>query len=150
MRLRIILTAALLSGCTPAPAPVEPARPDPAKEAWYGPAVEELAVLNREAESLFRKGKLDEVAAIIAKAQPLMSRLLSAPRPTLSAMEAVSDVDDLYGRMLLANRHYGWARLFFQKNVARWRSWKPQSDETTRRRKLAESRIADCDRGMLR
>lgn len=77
-----------------------------------------------------------------------MNRLLAVPRPTLAAMEAASDLDDLYGRMLLANRHYGWARLLFQKNLARWKNWNPQTEESGRRRKLAESRMAECDRGM--
>jgi hypothetical protein len=75
-----------------------------------------------------------------------MKRLLSVQRPTLDAAEAASDLDDLYGRMLLANRHYGWARLQFQKNVARWKHWMPQTKETARRLKQAESAIAECDR----
>ena len=78
-----------------------------------------------------------------------MTRLLSVPRPTLAAVEAASGLDDLYGRMLLSNRHYGWARLLFQKNLARWTNWQPQTAETVRRRKLAESQIAECDRLMV-
>jgi hypothetical protein len=61
-------------------------------------------------------------------------------------MEEASDLDDLYGRMLLANRHYGGARLLFQKNLARWKHWQPQTPETARRLKQAESAIAECDR----
>ena len=75
-----------------------------------------------------------------------MSRLLSVPRPTLEATEAASDLDDLYGRMLLANRHYGWARLQFQKNLARWRHWQPETSETVRRLEKAKAAIAECDR----
>ena len=45
-------------------------------------------------------------------------------------METVSDLDQLYGQMLLANRNYGWARLVFQKNRARWKTWKPATSET--------------------
>jgi hypothetical protein len=52
--------------------------------------------------------------------------------------------------LLLANRHYGWARMFFQKNLARWTNWKPQTQDTVRRRKLAEERIAECDRQLTR
>jgi len=74
-----------------------------------------------------------------------MSRVLSVSQPTIAAMEVSSDLDDLYGRMLLANRHYGWARLLFQKNLARWKNWTPQTPETARRMKLAQSRIAECD-----
>ncbi len=61
-------------------------------------------------------------------------------------MEAASDLDQLYGRMLFAEQNYGWARLQFQKNVARWRNWRPPTPETARRLKLAASAIAECDR----
>jgi hypothetical protein len=150
VRLFLALTAVLLAACAsaPAPAPVEKPKPDPAKEVWYGPATEELAALNRDAEDLLRRGKSDEAAALITKGQPMMSRLLTAPRPTLAAMEAASDLDDLYGRMLLSNRNYGWARLQFQKNVSRWKGWTPPTQETERRRKQAESKLAECDRAL--
>ena len=146
MRFFLAVIAALLTACGPAPEPVKPAIPNPADEPWYTDTVEQLASLNQEAEDLFGRKKFDQASAVITKAQPLANRLLSVPRTTLAAMEAVSDLDDLYGRMLLANGHYGWARLFFQKNVARWRNWQPQTEESGRRRKLAESRVAECDR----
>ena len=79
-------------------------------------------------------------------AQPLVSRLLSVPRPTLPAIEAASDLDDLYGRMLLRNRQYGWARDCFQKNVIRWKNWKPPTPDTERRWKQAVAAVAECDR----
>ena len=106
--------------------------------------------MNREAESLFRSGKRDQAAATIQKAEPLMNRLVSVPRPTLAATEAASDLDQLYGRMLLSNRHYGWARLQFQKNLARWKYWRPQTPETARRFKQAQDAIAECDRHLLK
>jgi hypothetical protein len=146
VRLVPLLAAALFAGCAPAPAPVEPSKPDPTSEAWYGQAADQLAALSREAETLLQSGNPDRAAAIITQAQPLMNRLLSVAHPTLAAMEAASDIDQLYGRMLLSNQNYGWARLLFQKNVARWRYWKPQTEDTVRRRKLAESGIAECDR----
>ena len=146
--LAIVAAAALLTGCATAPAPVESARLDPAKEEWFARSVGELAALNREAEAFLQGGKPDQAAALIEKAQPLSSRLLAVPRPTLEAMEAVADLDDLYGRMLLANRRYGSARLLFQKNVARWKYWQPQTPETARRLKQANSEIAECDRHM--
>ena len=90
-------------------------------------SVQLLATMNREAESLFKSGKSDEAAAMITKAQPLANRLIAVSRPSLPAMEAAADLDDLYGRMLLANRNYGWARLQFQKNLARWKYWQPQT-----------------------
>jgi len=150
VRLLTVAAAALLAACAPAPRPVErptaESTPDPTTEDWYGRAVEQLASMNRQAEGLLRSGKADRAAALITKSQDLLNRLLSVPRPTLEAMEAVSDSDDLYGRMLLANRHFGWARLAFQKNVTRWKAWKPQTAETARRLKLAVAALAECDR----
>lgn len=140
-----ILAAVLLSACEPAPAP----RRDATKEAWYSETVQQLAGMNREAESFFESGKSGQAAALIEKGEPLMSRLLSVPRPTLEATEAASDLDDLYGRMLLANHHYGWARLQFQKNLARWRHWQPQTQEAARRLRQATSAIAECDRHLV-
>ncbi len=144
MRLLAVIAAVLLAACSSTP--VQPPKPDPVKEAWYGQTVEQLAALNRDAEGLLQGGKADEAAALIKQGQPIMSRLLSVPHPTLPAVEAASDLDHLYGRMLLANRHYGWARLQFQKNLARWRNWQPQTPDTLRRKKLAEASIAECDR----
>ena len=112
----------------------------------YTRGVEQLVSMYREASELLEIKKADEAGAIIAKAQPLMERLLGVPRPTRAAMEAASDLDQLYGRMLLTNHHYGWARMLFQKNLARWKNWSPQSDETARRLKLAAESIAECDR----
>jgi hypothetical protein len=51
--------------------------------------------------------------------------------------------------MLLANHHYGWARLQFQKNLARWRHWQPATPEATRRLQQAKSAIAECDRHLV-
>jgi hypothetical protein len=143
--MRILPAAAivLLSGCGSAPAPGER---DEIKQSWYGQTVVQLAAINRQAESSFQNGQPDQAAALIQKGEPLQSRLLSVNRPTLEAMEAVSDLDDLYGRMLLSNHHYGWARLFFQKNVARWKHWNPQTEETARRLKDADAEIAECDK----
>lgn len=113
---------------------------------WYGSTVTQLAEIDRSAGELFRQGRSDEAAALIQRGQPLMSRLLSVPRPTLAATEAASDLDELYGRMLLENRHYGWARLLFQKNLSRWTNWRPTTPETDRRLRQAADEIAECDR----
>jgi hypothetical protein len=51
--------------------------------------------------------------------------------------------------MLLSNRNYGWARLFFQKNLARWKNWKPQTPDTAARLKQAQEAIAETDRQLL-
>ena len=141
-----LIFSALLAACAPAPAPVPKPPPDPTTEAWYGPVTAQLAAMNREAEALLRDGKSDPAAAIITQGQPLSLRLLAAPRPTLAAMEAASDLDHLYATMLLANKNYGWARLAFQKNVSRWKNWRPQTPDTARRLKAARDGIAECDR----
>ena len=138
--------AVLLAGC--APAPVQTQKVDPTTEAWYAPMVERLTAMDRTAEQLFQNGKIQEAAAIVTSGQSLQNRLLSAPRPTLPAMEAIADLDQIYGKMLVYNGFFGEARLLFQKNVTRWRTWKPQSPETEDRLKQANQSIAECDRHM--
>ena len=149
MRLFAILASGFLTACETAPPPQRDAARDATKEAWYSETVQQLVGMNGEARSFFESGKSDQAAALIEKGQPLMSRLLSVPRPTLEATEAASDLDDLYGRMLLANRHYGWARLLFQKNLARWRHWQPETPEAARRLQQAKAAIAECDRHLV-
>jgi hypothetical protein len=145
MRLLVVLALAFLASCEQAPAPPR----DATKEPWYRDALEQLTAMNREADSAFADGKSDQAAALIEKGQPLVARLLAVPNPTFEAAVAASDQDDLYGRMLLSNRHYGWARLLFQKNLSRWKHWQPQTPETARLLKQAESAIAECDRHIL-
>ena len=141
----VVLAAALLCGCPTAP-PAERPKADPSTEAAYGRTVEELVSMDRQAEELLHKGKSDQAAAIISKGQPLLERLLAAPRPTLAAMEAVSDCDQLYGELLVRKRYFGSARMLFQKNVTRWKNWEPQTPETARRLKLALDARFECDR----
>lgn len=102
--------------------------------------------MHREAAALVASGKPEQAGVMVTKGQPLMERVLSVPKPTLAAMQAASDLDQLYGQMLLVNRHYGWARMLFQKNIARWKNWNPQTEETARRLKLAAAAMAECDR----
>jgi hypothetical protein len=145
MRLLVVLALAFLASCEQAPAPPR----DATKEPWYRDALEQLTAMNREADSAFAAGKSDQAAALIEKGQPLVARLLAVPNPTFEAAVAASDLDDLYGRMLLSNRHYGWARLLFQKNLSRWKHWQPQTPETSRLLRQAESAIAECDRHIV-
>jgi len=135
----------ILTACESAPPPPR----DATKEAWYAQSVEQLTTLNREAEKAFGNGKPDQAAALIEKGQPLMARLLTVAQPTLDATIAASDLDQLYGRMLLANRHYGWARLQFQKNLARWKHWQPRTAAVAARQQQAEDAIAECDRHIV-
>jgi|SRR5665213_1228406 len=145
MRLLFILAVAFLASCEQAPRPPR----DVTKEPWYRDSVEQLNTMNREADSAFAAGKSDQAAELIEKGEPLVARLLAVRNPTLEVAIAASDLDDLYGRMLLSNRHYGDARLLFQKNLARWKHWQPQTSETARLLKQAESAIAECDKHIV-
>ena len=141
--LAILLTAACSA---PPPRGAAAPPPDPTKEPWYAETTAQMAAMADDAESDFRRNRVNEAAAIVERCRPLMDRLLSAPQPTLAAMQAVSDVDQLYGEMLLLNGHYTWARDCFQKNLVRWKSWKPASSDSLRRMDLALSRISECER----
>jgi hypothetical protein len=142
----LLFAAVLLTGC--APAPVVTPKADLTTESWYAQTTERLTQMDRTAEQLFQNGRPQEAAAIVTSAQALQNRLLTASRPTLEAMEAVADLDHIYGQILISNGYYGSARLLFQKNVTRWKTWKPQSPETDRRLKQADAAIAECDRHM--
>lgn len=146
MRLVALAAMAVLAACGPAPAPVASSPADAASDSAYSETVSRLAAMNRRAEALYQSGKSDDAAKLVTQGESLATRLLNVSRPTLPAMEAISDLDDLYGRMLLANKNYGWARLEFQKNRARWKNWNPQTPETERRLKQANAAIAECDR----
>jgi hypothetical protein len=144
VRLSVLVAAALLTGCASKPA--APSTADPTQEPWYRQTVEQLAALDRDAEAAFENHKPDQAAALIEKAQPLRKRVLDVRQPTLAAAEAASDLYDLYGRMLLSNRHYEWAEILFQQNRSRWKNWGQKSPETDRRLKQAEAAIQECDR----
>jgi len=143
-----LLIAALLGSCGPVPEPAPQPPRDLTAEPWYAQTAAQLTSMNRDAKAFFEHGKPDAAAALIEKGEPLSGRLLSVPKPTLAATEAASDLDELYGEMLMSNRNYGWARLMFQKNIARWKHWQPQTPETASRLKQAQSDIAECDRRM--
>ena len=139
-----VIAALLLTGCSPAPAPPH----DVTTEAWYKQAVTQLEANAHGADQAFANGKADDAAALIEKGEPLETQVLGVPRPTLAAMEAATDLDDIYARMLFSNQHYEWAMFVFQKCSARWRYWQPQTEETARRLKLAKDEIAECNRRM--
>jgi hypothetical protein len=146
---RVAACAALLCGCAPAPPPPKPQPPpDPTAETSYQKDALLLVEMARQGATLAAQGRSRDAGAVITQAQPVQAKLLAAPRPPLAVMEAASDLDRLYGTLLLANRHYAWARQFFRKNQVRWKNWQPQTDETARRRAQAEAAIAECDRRM--
>ena len=140
--------AALLAGCGPSSPQAQAPKADPTTETWYAQSTERLANMDRTAEQLLKAGRSDEAAAIVSSGQSLQARLLAAPRPTLEAMEAIADLDRIYAKMLISNGYFGEARMLFQKNITRWKVWKPQTPETERRLKEANSDIAECDRHM--
>jgi len=141
----VLLAAMLfLAGCGASPQS-EKARPDPTREAVYGDTVQRLAALDRQAEDLFKHGHHEEAAAAVMKGQPIEAKLLAAPHPTLAAMEAISDLDDLYARMLFSNHREVWARTLYEKNAMRWKLWKPQTADTMRRLRQAQDGIAACN-----
>jgi hypothetical protein len=148
MRAIVFLAAVFITACGDQPSAAP--QPDSAADSQYNQSVQQLAATTRAAETAFQQGKPDDAAALIEKAEPVSSEVLAVPKPTLAAMEAASDLDDLYGRMLLSNKHYEWALFLFQKCSARWKYWQPQTEETARRLKLAESEIAICQRRMAR
>lgn len=148
MRLAAAL-AILCWSCGPSAPPQQPAQAvDPTADPAYGRSVDQLVAMTQQGERLFKAGQSDDASALVQRAQGLQARVLAAPRPTLAAMQAISDLDDLYGRMLMANKQYGWARDVFQKNVVRWKTWKPETDETVRRREDAVARVLECERKM--
>jgi hypothetical protein len=140
----VILGALLLIACgvPPRPQPTAPAADTPA----YAELAGQLTSLNREAEEALKKGQGDKAATAVQNGLPIQAKLLQAPRPTLEAMQAISDLDDIYARMLLAGQREGWARTMYQKNVVRWKYWKPETDDSARRLKQAQAGIAECDR----
>ncbi|HUA84302.1 MAG TPA: hypothetical protein VMB85_10620 [Bryobacteraceae bacterium] len=146
-RTGFLMAAVFLASCGPSGTP---APADETREPWYADATRQLDAIDRQAQSDFQNGQFDAAAALIEKGEPLEKKLVSVAHPTLEAAEAASDLDDLYGRMLLKNHHYGWARLMFQKNLSRWKHWSPESAETKKRYAQAAAEIDQCDREMTK
>ncbi|MCW5965289.1 MAG: hypothetical protein KIT83_14740 [Bryobacterales bacterium] len=121
---------------------------DPTRQPEYLDAINRLTALNSQAEEHFTAGRRQEAAALVAEGGDLAKKLLAVSRPNLPAMEAVSDREELYAELLFANRHYAHARQMNQRNLARWKLWLPQTDETRRRYSQAASAIARCDEAL--
>jgi hypothetical protein len=151
MRLTLALAVAVcLAGCESPPRQQKAAaKPDPVSEPWYEPAIARLSELNRQAAAHLSAGGSAAAAQALTEGKPLEERILSAPRPTLDAVLAASDRDNIYGRMLMADRRYGYARLEFQKDYVRWKNWKPQTADSTARRERARAAIVECDRRLM-
>src|SRR5438045_2107570 len=98
MRHTVFLAALCIIPC--GPAPHDPPHAERVSTTpWYNESLEQLIQLNQEAQTLLRQGKTDQTAALITKGQTLMTRLLSVQQPTLPAVQASSDLDEMYGRM---------------------------------------------------
>ncbi len=143
----LLLASFFLLACDSGPGPA--ARKQPGPDLAYLADVAKLRQMDRDAEKLFAQGKGDDAATLIQAGEPVAAKVLAVPHPTLEATEAAADLDELYGKMLFSNKRYGWARLQFQKNVVRWKYWKPQTPETARRLQAALAQIADCDRRIV-
>lgn len=147
LRASLLLASFFLASCGSEPSPVAQRQAGP--DLAYLADVAKLRQMDRDAEKLFSQGKGDDAGAIIQAGEPIATRILGVPHPSLDATEAAADLDELYGKMLFSNKRFGWARLQFQKNVVRWKYWKPQTPETERRLKAAQAQIADCDRRIV-
>lgn len=146
---RVAATALLLilfAGCGEPPAP--PREPDETTQPWYGQTVKRLAEMTKMAQDDFEHGRPDDAASLIQQGEPLASQLLGVLHPTYDATVAAADLDALYARMLFSNRHYEWAQFLYQKNVARWKYWRPSTPETERRMKEAQAQVEECTRRM--
>lgn len=144
----LVIAAVLLAGCGPSATQSQVPKVDPTTDPAYTEATQHLANLDRAAAQYFQAGNSQEADAIVTSALPIQTRLLAAPHPTLEAMEAVADLDRVYGKILISNGYYADARMLFQKNITRWKTWKPQTPETERRLKEATADIAECDKHM--
>ena len=71
----------MLCGCGSEPKAAPVVAIDETKSAGYQKAVAQLAAMNRAAEAAYRNGKADEAAKIMDQEKPLVSRVLSPPRP---------------------------------------------------------------------
>ncbi len=123
--------ALLLSSCGPAPPP-QAAAPRDETKALVRPGRSTTVDPGRRSGSFYGK-RWQGGRSVGAYSERRAAGEPPALRPQPLAMEDASDLDDLYGRMLLSNRNYGWAMLFFQKNQARWKNWKPQTPDTAAR-----------------
>ena len=141
-----VILALLFTACSPqASMPERPEEPVGTESPAYALTIQQLNDLNGKASDLLRRGDSTQAAALVKDGQPLARELLRARKPTLAAMQAVSDHDHLYGTLLLGNRHYIWARQFFQTNVTRWKNWQPATEDTVRRLGEAKAAVARCD-----
>ncbi|MEO8659944.1 MAG: hypothetical protein ABI693_15850 [Bryobacteraceae bacterium] len=148
IRFLCVMVLALLTACSEPKTGSAP-KADVTTEGWYAETVTRLQEGNRQAEEALRRGDRDGAGKLIVENEKAGQRLLEAPHPTLAATLAVSDTDNLHARMLLTNKHYGWARLILQKDAARWQHWTPSSEESQRRLAAAQKGMAEVDGKMV-
>lgn len=151
MRYALPILALLLVGCGPdTPPQAKPKAENGASaetaEKWYAEALAVLVDINRALPGMIQAGKSQEASQAVMRGEAIAKELLQVPRPSLAAARAASDLDQAYGDMLFSDKQYGWARLQYQKNLSRWKYWKPQTPETESLAKLARDKIAECDK----
>ncbi|HEU5021693.1 MAG TPA: hypothetical protein VFT60_07370 [Bryobacteraceae bacterium] len=142
--LGVTVLLAILSGCGGGAPPPSAPPPDETKEPWYAETVARVVDATKRATDAFEHAKPDDASSLILQAEPQAKQLLSVLHPTLEANIAAADLDALYARMLFSNNHFEWAQFLYQKNVARWKYWKPQTPDTERRLKEAEAQVEKC------
>jgi hypothetical protein len=140
----IAVLLAILSGCGAEPPAAAPPQQDETTLPWYTETVARVTAATKQATDAFEHGKPDDASSLILQAEPQVSQLLAVLHPTLEATIAAADLDALYARMLFSSRHYEWAQFLYQKNVARWKYWKPLTPDTERRMKEAQAQVEAC------
>lgn len=146
--LQAVLALVVLAGCESRPDPKQQAGPQIDRSAQRA-KLAELEGANRQAWEHFRKHERTAAGDIVGRTDALSNNLIGGdPAPSIEIMRAVSDHDELYGRLLMANRHWGHARHIIAKIENRWRLWQPQDDESRKRRQAAIELMRECDRNL--
>lgn len=147
--LQALCALALLASCGGDRPPAKPAAPalDRVRQRAQ---LAELESANRAAWDHYRQGNRTAAGDIVGRTDALSIGLMGGdPRPSIEIMRAVSDHDELYGRLLMANRHWGHARHILAKIENRWRLWQPQDDESRKRRADALVLMRECEQRMM-
>lgn len=140
--------ALLLASCGSPARPPQAAAPKIDRAAQRA-RLAELENANRAARELFDKGDRTAAGDIVGRTDAMAIALIGGdPSPSIEILRAVSDHDELYGRLLMANRHWGHARHILAKIENRWRLWQPQDDESRQRRAGALALMLECEKRM--
>jgi hypothetical protein len=148
MQFGLLLLTLIFAGC----GKMAPPRAVTEAEAGdtYRKALSDLQRLNAEAAE-FRKAKnLNAASDRITEGIVPAKILLAVREPSLAALEAVSDHDQMWAEMLMENRHFGHARQMWATEVARWKNYPNPAPSIQARLARAQKGIADCDRQLFK